>query len=336
MRLPVLLVFAVHRPAPRPPLARRVHASCARLAATGAGADWPDAPATAPLDADADAMVASWASDADERAPPPPRRKRDRADKSPNRLGKAGLKGFVPSARDRDKVRPTLDDVTRISFGERARQRGVGSRATPHRLNAEERAEYERAIARGYLTLQGRGYRKERKGSPLLNIWRQRSDATGTAAVWLELGAAGGPRTAADGSPIDTCAVDLAPLRDGTVAQRALAAAARAAAPYTPAGAELVDLAALVVGDAAGPDDEALRTQPIWNVPFHEARFEARSRADAKALAAELVGALTAVDFDIEPRAAGDSGSAGASDTEPTVEPGVGSQPRSDGDERAP
>jgi len=71
-------------------------------------------------------------------------------------------------------------------------------------------------------------------------------------------------------------------------------------------------------------------------VPFHEARFEARSRADAKALAAELVGALTAVDFDIEPRAAGDSGSAGASDTEPTVEPGVGSQPRSDGDERAP
>lgn len=284
-----------------PRAVRAVHAaaaSCTRLAA--AGDRWADAvPELAGEDASAltSSSAALWADVDEEDVPPPPRRKRDRADKSPNRLGKAGLKGFIPSVNNRDKVRPTLDDVTRISFGEKAKRRGVGSRATPHRLNEEERAEYDRAIARGYLTLQGRGYRKERKGSPLLNIWRQRSDATGKAAIWLELGAAGGPRASPDGSPIDTCAIDFAPLRDGEAAQRALAIAVRVAEPFVaPASAEADgEPAVTIVGDAAGPSDDVLRTQPIWNVPFHEARFDARSRTDAKSLAAELVGALADV-----------------------------------------
>jgi hypothetical protein len=232
-------------------------------------------------DADADRIALSPA----ERQ----RRKRDRADKSPNPLGKTGLKGFVPSAHDRDKVRPTLDDVTRISRGERAKQRGVGSRATPHRLNADEREEYDRSLSRGWLTLQGRGYRKERKGSPLLNIWRQYSDARARAAIWVELGAAGGARSNADGSPLDATVVDLATLRHGPSAARAIAAAERAAAPYLAPGS-----APELVGDAQGPEESTLLTQPIWNVAFHELRFEAKSRTDAKELAAELVRVIAA------------------------------------------
>jgi hypothetical protein len=39
------------------------------------------------------------------------------------------------------------------------------------------------AIEKGYLTLRGRGYRKERKGSPLANIYRQYCDAQGMPCV---------------------------------------------------------------------------------------------------------------------------------------------------------
>lgn len=41
--------------------------------------------------------------------------------------------------------RPTLDDVRRISQGDAAKSRGTGSRAVPHRLNAEERRDYDLA-----------------------------------------------------------------------------------------------------------------------------------------------------------------------------------------------
>ena len=39
--------------------------------------------------------------------------------------------------------RPSLDDVERISKGDPAKARGTGSRRIPHRLNAEERQQYE-------------------------------------------------------------------------------------------------------------------------------------------------------------------------------------------------
>ena len=39
--------------------------------------------------------------------------------------------------------RPTLDDVERISRGDAAKARGTGSRQIPHRLNAEERKQYD-------------------------------------------------------------------------------------------------------------------------------------------------------------------------------------------------
>jgi len=90
--------------------------------------------------------------------------------------------------KDNNKVfRPFLDDVERLSYGKGAtKQRGTGSRFVCHRLNQEERATYEVAKQKGYLTVKGTGYRKERKGSPLHNIWRQRCDALKTVCLIVE------------------------------------------------------------------------------------------------------------------------------------------------------
>lgn len=75
-------------------------------------------------------------------------------------------------------VRPSLDDVERISRGQAAKRRGTGSRSVPHRLNEDERRQYELAIQKGFLTLGSNvGHRRERKGSPLYNIWRMWNDA---------------------------------------------------------------------------------------------------------------------------------------------------------------
>ena len=59
-------------------------------------------------------------------------------------------------------IRPSIDDVESISFGRKAKKRGVGSRGVPHRLNSEERTEFELAKKRKYLVLKGSGFREER------------------------------------------------------------------------------------------------------------------------------------------------------------------------------
>lgn len=83
--------------------------------------------------------------------------------------------------------RPHIDDVERLSYGKGAKkQRGTGSRYHCHRLNQEERRLYELAKVSNFLTVRANGYRKERKGSPLQNIWRQRCDAQSTLAVCVE------------------------------------------------------------------------------------------------------------------------------------------------------
>lgn len=82
--------------------------------------------------------------------------------------------------------RPHIDDVERLSYGKAATKRGTGSRHTCHRLNAEERKLWELAKHNGYLTIRGTGYRRERKGSPLHNIYRQRCDALEQICVIIE------------------------------------------------------------------------------------------------------------------------------------------------------
>jgi hypothetical protein len=100
--------------------------------------------------------------------------------------------------------RPTLDDVQRLSQGQRAKTRGWGSRQVCHRLNEMERKAFDLAKDRGYLTIRGTGYRKERKGSPLANIYRQMCDANAQHCVVVEN---------LPGGQMDCVLVDLSTLR---------------------------------------------------------------------------------------------------------------------------
>jgi hypothetical protein len=102
-------------------------------------------------------------------------------------------------------IRPTLDDVERISMGKAAKRRGTGSRNVPHRLNEMERKEWELAKTRKYLLLRGTGWRKERGDSPLANIYRNYCDALGIMAISVTRGLAGS---------LDTVTVDFSPLRE--------------------------------------------------------------------------------------------------------------------------
>ena len=85
-------------------------------------------------------------------------------------------------------IRPSIDDVERISKGLAAKRRGTGSRAVPHRLNAEERIEWEIAKKKKYLVLSGSGWRKERGDSPLANIYRQYCDAVDIPCISVRRG----------------------------------------------------------------------------------------------------------------------------------------------------
>ena len=62
-----------------------------------------------------------------------------------------------------------------------------------------------------YLALKGSGYRKERKGSPLANIFRQWCDASALPCIVIEQGFGN--------DPLDTVVVDLVTLRKADVSQ---------------------------------------------------------------------------------------------------------------------
>eukprot|EP00798_Chlamydomonas_sp_ICE-L_P032562 gene32562-12480_t len=94
--------------------------------------------------------------------------------------------GLVVRAKGGKTWRPNIDDVERISFGQKSKTRGTGSRRIPHRLNQEERSIWERAKKKNFLAVRGTAYRKERKGHPLPNIFRQWCDANERACVVVE------------------------------------------------------------------------------------------------------------------------------------------------------
>ena len=114
------------------------------------------------------------------------------------------------SRKSRDlSIRPTLDDVERISKGQAAKRRGTGSRQVPHRLNESERKEWDLAKQRKYLLLRGSGWRKERGDSPLANIYRQFCDSTAIPCISVRRGIG-----------IDTSndvVIDLSPLRTNDI-----------------------------------------------------------------------------------------------------------------------
>ena len=161
------------------------------------------------------------------------------------------------------KLRPSKDDVDRISWGKPSKKKGVGSRGTPHRLNEAERAEYDRAKARGYVEVAGSAWRKERRDAPLLNTWRNWCDAVAAPAISVQKG------------DVDLVVVDLSPLRRADVLD--VAAAVRALP---------TQCVSITVGEAEDiVEDEA---RPIHQLPRYELAWQAPTRAEAKALAKEL------------------------------------------------
>ena len=174
-------------------------------------------------------------------------------------------------------VRPTLDDVERISRGEAAKRRGTGSRAVPHRLNQMERKEWDLAKKRRYMLLRGSGYRKERGASPLANIYRQLCDAHAVICITVARGI-GNP-------PLDEVVVDFSPLRTTNVAALAQ---------------ECLDVARTFASFQGGIDnsnvdalgwtgvDESLQVDVIWRIPVFSVVATFADRGDSRRYASQL------------------------------------------------
>jgi len=103
-----------------------------------------------------------------------------------------------------DVWRPDINDVERISWGKPAKKKGTGSRGVPHRLNLDERFLFDNARKKGFLEIEGSGWRSQRREAPLLNSYRSLCDARGQASIILHKGKTG----------IDELVCDLSPLRN--------------------------------------------------------------------------------------------------------------------------
>lgn len=155
----------------------------------------------------------------------------------------------------KEKVfRPNLDDVERLSYGKGAkRQRGTGSKYVCHRLNQNERILYNIAKEYGYLSVKGTGYRKERKGSPVSNTFRQRCDSLENICVIIE--------KRSDG---DRIVVDFSTLRVKDDSQHVQLILDLVKSKYS---SLLCDEDVLQNYCMDKVDWEKVKTEPIWNVP---------------------------------------------------------------------
>ena len=194
--------------------------------------------------------------------------------------------------------RAYVADVERLTRGEAAKRRGTGSRDVPHRLNADERAVWDlakvRALARlfavqlnaklnaaaaaqkrRFMVLSGTGYRRERKGSPLANSWRQMADALALPALTVQNGAS-------EPSRPDLVVVDLSTLREGRA--RCVQARDKCVALAAPFGATL----ARDDAETASETNEELLDRAIWQLPSVLLEFVCTDRPSAKAFAEAL------------------------------------------------
>ena len=170
--------------------------------------------------------------------------------------------------------RPHLDDVEKLSRGQAAKVRGTGSRGVCHRLNQEERRQYDAAKKIGFLKTRQTGYRKERRGSPACNTFRQYCDALGKACVRIE-----------NDHGYDKLVVDLTTLRE----------------PNLETQLRFTEEFLLQIGDASEietsseasiePDDLKL---PIWALPEIKVSVKL-PRGRSSAVAKEIVSLLNAI-----------------------------------------
>lgn len=200
--------------------------------------------------------------------------------------------------------RVSRDDVERLSRGQPSKRKGYGSRNVPHRLNEEERAEFDRAARKGFLTINGpTGNRRTRKGSPLINIHRQWCDARAKPQIILY--------KASNGKTLDVLEVDFSPLRQDAFAQdnsqfvaqikAALFEAASQAGMEVMAGcaqdseeecsAEEMDEGSSVDStkvSAQNNENSEWATFPIWKLPVVSLGTFIGQRSSAKLMAKEL------------------------------------------------
>lgn len=168
--------------------------------------------------------------------------------------------------------RPKLDDVESLSYGNAAKKnRGTGSRHVCHRLNAQERKLYDIAKRAGFLTVRGTGYRKERKGSPACNTYRQRCDAQEDICIVVE------KRT-----EHDTVSIDFSTLRVANDTEFVTSVVENVLMTKYP------DLVFDDSSISSVPIDwEAVRKKPIWGVDERLIKVDC-SRDEAKALALDV------------------------------------------------
>ena len=131
------------------------------------------------------------------------------------------------------------------------------------------------AQKRRFMVLSGTGYRRERKGSPLANSWRQLADALAVPAVTVQNGA-GEP------SRPDVVVVDLTPLREGRA--RCLETRDTCVALAAPYAATLGRDDAEHVSET----NEELLERAIWQLPSVLLEFACPDRPSAKAFAEVL------------------------------------------------
>ena len=129
------------------------------------------------------------------------------------------------------------------------------------------------AQKRRFLVLSGTGHRRERKGSPLANSWRQFADALLMPALMVQTGTAARP---------DLVVVDLSPLREGRA--RCMQARDECVALSTQFAATL----ARDDAESASEANDELLDQAIWQLPPVFLEFVCTDRPSAKAFAEAL------------------------------------------------
>lgn len=169
------------------------------------------------------------------------------------------------------EIRPTIDDVERISKGLAAKRRGTGSRQVPHRLNALERKEWELAKKRRFLMLRGTGWRKERGDSPLANIYRNYCDAVAIPCISIV-------RSLGVGDLVDQVIVDFSPLRTTQVQQ--IASDCINIAQQLPSFKAHNDFSN--VEKEWGDVTQTLEEEVIWKLPVFSVVASFGVRADAR------------------------------------------------------
>uniref|UniRef100_A0A7S2HLN0 Uncharacterized protein n=1 Tax=Helicotheca tamesis TaxID=374047 RepID=A0A7S2HLN0_9STRA len=190
--------------------------------------------------------------------------------------------------------RPSLDDVTRISYGKPSKKKGVGSRGVPHRINSEERDLWDRARQKGVLEIAGSAWRSQRRDAPLLNTWRNWCDARGRACIVLSKGK--------DGMS-DVLSVDLSPLRVPADFER-IASVCVSSVDVVPTATDFDD-DSFTVDDAEEEEEEeemkrqdvedAWNDRPIYQLSPYEISWTL-TRGDAKKLGKELAKLLDTAD----------------------------------------